>query len=481
MKTKKKYICSNCNKESLGWQGKCSFCGSWGTIEEVEVSVVKTATNKIVAKGKVEKLKNVNVNENDRFVTGISELNRVLGGGIVRDSVNILTARPGCGKSTLLLQLALDFASKNIKTIYISAEESSSQIKSRANRIIKEIPENIWIQSTQSMDEALSSIEEVDAEIVILDSIQTVMLSSISSRAGSPTQTVECINELVRVAKNDKKPRAIFIVCHMTKQDEMAGLRTLEHMVDSVLLLEGDSDESLRTLTSTKNRFGRTGEIGLFKMEEYGLLEIKNPSEFFVTQREKDVCGSVLSVVKEGSRMLVVEVESLVSQSFTNYPARIGDSLKKDQLNTLLSILEERAGFNLYNKNVILKTTGGLKISEQSVNLAVIISVASDYLASVGLADFVQSHFVFVLFRVLVRPCPRPFFRAVEEAKRFQIVFAGIRIERPKPATAKLEIDVEINNGVYNIAESVGRVCVGAFALIRFTRCALVRISDTLF
>lgn len=380
MKIKKKYICSNCKKESLGWQGKCSFCGSWGTIEEIEVSDVKSPTDKIVAKGKVEKLKNVNINENDRFITGIDELNRVLGGGIVRDSVNILTARPGCGKSTLLLQLALDFASKNVKTIYISAEESSSQIKSRANRIVKEIPENIWIQSTQSMDEALNSIEEVDAEIVILDSIQTVMLSSIPSRAGSPTQTVECINELVRVAKNSKRPRAIFIVCHMTKQDEMAGLRTLEHMVDSVLLLEGESDESLRTLTSTKNRFGRTGEIGLFKMEEYGLLEIKNPSEFFVTQREKDICGSVLSVVKEGSRMLVVEVESLVSQSFTSYPARIGDSLKKDQLNTLLSILEERAGFNLYNKNVILKTTGGLKISEQSVNLAVIISVASSIL-----------------------------------------------------------------------------------------------------
>lgn len=380
MKMKKKYICSNCNKESLGWQGKCSFCGSWGTIEEVEVFDSKSKTEKVLANIKVEKLKNVNINENDRFVTGISEINRVLGGGIVRDSVNILTARPGCGKSTLLLQLALDFASKNIKTIYFSAEESSSQVKSRANRIVKEIPENIWIQSTQNMDSILQSIDEVDAEIIILDSIQTVMLNSISSRAGSPTQTVECINELVRVAKNNKKPKAIFIVCHMTKQDEMAGLRTLEHMVDSVLLLEGQSDESLRVLTSTKNRFGRTGEIGLFRMEENGLLEIKNPSEFFVTQREKDVCGSVLSVVKEGSRMLVVEVESLVSQSFTNYPTRIGDSLKKDQLNTLLSILEERAGFNLYNKNVILKTTGGLKISEQSVNLAVIISVVSSIL-----------------------------------------------------------------------------------------------------
>lgn len=380
MKAKTKYICSNCNTEFLGWQAKCSSCGNFGTIEEVEISNIKTVSKVKTEKSKVLKLKNIDINENTRFVTGINELNRVLGGGIVRDSVNILTARPGCGKSTLLLQLALDFAMKNVKTIYISAEESSSQIKSRANRVIKNIPENIWIHSTQSMDEALESIEEVDADIVILDSIQTVMLSGLSSRAGSPTQTVECINELVRVAKNPKKPRAIFIVCHMTKQDEMAGLRTLEHMVDSVLLLEGDSDESLRTLTSTKNRFGRTGEIGLFKMEEDGLLEIENPSEFFVTQREKDICGSSLSVVKEGSRMLVVEIESLVSQSFTNYPTRIGDSLKKDQLNTLISILEERAGFNLYNKNVILKATGGLRISEQSVNLAVIVSIVSSIL-----------------------------------------------------------------------------------------------------
>ncbi len=387
MKVKKKFVCTACNKESLGWQGKCSFCGSWGTVEEVDSLPEKTVSGKILKKSKVEKLKNVNVNENDRFLCGISELNRVLGGGIVKDSVNILTARPGCGKSTLLLQLAIDFASNNIKTIYISAEESASQIKSRTNRIAKKIPENIWIHSTQSMDSALSSIDEVDAQIVILDSIQTVTLSELSSRAGSPTQTVECINELVRVAKNTEKPRCVFIVCHMTKQDEMAGLRTLEHMVDSVLLLEGDSDESLRTLTSTKNRFGRTGEIGLFKMEENGLIEIKNPSEFFVTKRDKDICGSCLSVVKEGSRFLIVEIESLVSTSFTNYPIRIGDSLKKDQLNTLISVLEERADFNLYNKNVILKVTGGLKITEQSVNLAVIISIASSVLNKAVLRD----------------------------------------------------------------------------------------------
>lgn len=379
MKTKTKFICSKCNAVFLGWQAKCSNCGNFGTIEEVEASSYKTLDEDIV-KTDVQKLKNINIDKDIRFITGIKELNRVLGGGVVKDSVNILTARPGCGKSTLLLQLALDFARKKIKTLYISAEESALQIKSRANRITKDIPDDIFIHSTTIMDDAIKSIKKTDAEIIILDSIQTVTLNEFTARAASPTQTVECISKLVTLAKDPNKKRAVFIVCHMTKQDEMAGLRTLEHMVDSVLLLEGQSDDSLRTLTSTKNRFGRTGEVGLFKMEENGLLEIENPSEFFVTKREKDICASALSVVKEGSRMLVVEVESLVSKSFTNYPIRIGDSLKKDQLNTLISILEQRAGFNLYDKNVILKVTGGLSITEQAVNLAVIVSIVSSIL-----------------------------------------------------------------------------------------------------
>lgn len=379
MKTKTKFICSNCNAVFLGWQAKCTNCGNFGTIEEVEASSYKTLDKDIV-KTDVQKLKNINIDKDIRFITGIKELNRVLGGGVVKDSVNILTARPGCGKSTLLLQLALDFARKKIKTLYISAEESALQIKSRANRITKDIPDDIFIHSTTIMDDAIKSIKKTDAEIIILDSIQTVTLNEFIARAASPTQTVECISKLVTLAKDPNKKRAVFIVCHMTKQDEMAGLRTLEHMVDSVLLLEGQSDDSLRTLTSTKNRFGRTGEVGLFKMEENGLLEIENPSEFFVTKREKDICASALSVVKEGSRMLVVEVESLVSKSFTNYPIRIGDSLKKDQLNTLISILEQRAGFNLYDRNVILKVTGGLSITEQAVNLAVIVSIVSSIL-----------------------------------------------------------------------------------------------------
>lgn len=387
MKTKTKFVCTNCNAQFQGWQAKCTNCKEFGTIEEIEVSDVKNFL-KDKKTTTFQKLKDINIDENTRYITSINEFNRVLGGGVVKDSVNILTARPGCGKSTLLLELLLDFANKNIKTIYISAEESASQIKQRADRISKKISENIFIHSTTIMEDAIDSIKKSDADIVVLDSIQTVMLKSLDQRAGSPTQTVECISKLVEIAKDEKK-RAVFIVCHMTKQDEMAGLRTLEHMVDSVLILEGEPSDSLRTLTSTKNRFGRTGEVGLFKMEENGLLEIKDPLEFFVTKREKDIESSALSVIKEGSRILVVEIESLVSKTFTNYPIRIGDSLKKDQLNTLISILEQRAGFNLYDKNVILKVTGGLSITEQAVNLSVIISIASSVLKKVIPRDVV--------------------------------------------------------------------------------------------
>jgi len=227
------------------------------------------------------------------------------------------------------------------------------------------------------MDIALENINIINPDIIFLDSIQTFTLSEYTSRAGSPVQTIECANRLVDIAKNIENPKAVVMIGHMTKADEMAGLRTLEHLVDTVLYLEGEIDESLRVLMSTKNRFGRTGEIGLFNMDEDGIKEIKDISGYFVTEREEVVPGSALAMIKEGSRMMVVEIESLVSKSFTPYPTRIGDSLRKDQLNTLISILEERANMNLFDKNVILKTTGGLKLSEQSVNLAIIMSVVS--------------------------------------------------------------------------------------------------------
>ncbi|MDD6919523.1 MAG: AAA family ATPase, partial [Peptoniphilaceae bacterium] len=324
-----------------------------------------------------KKLNSIALDESERIKSTYSEFDRAVGGGLVRDSVTILTARPGAGKSTLLLQLSKSYADKGLKVIYISGEESESQIKSRADRIMSDLSENIWILSTNSMDLAIKEIKNVDADIVFLDSIQTFSLAELDNKQGSPTQTIEVANKAVDIAKDSERKRAVIMIGHMTKKGEMAGLRTLEHLVDTVLVLDGESEEDLRILTSTKNRFGRTGEIGLFSMDEDGLNEITNPSEYFITERTEDIEGSAISVTNEGSRLLEVEIESLVSKSFMPYPQRIGDSLRRDDLNTLISILQERAGLNLYDYNVIIKTTGGIKLSEPSVNLAIMVSIAS--------------------------------------------------------------------------------------------------------
>jgi len=384
-KEKTIFKCSNCGYESIKWMGRCPECLTWDSLKEKTISP-KTEGGKIgqsiIDRPAPVRLSAIDIDESQRIKTSMEEFNRVLGGGIVKDSVTILTARPGAGKSTLLLEVANDIAKRDYRVLYASGEESETQIRNRADRIMEKIPENIWILSDTSMDNVLKSINEIDPDLIIIDSIQTFTLAEFDSRAGSPIQTIETANALVEVAKNKNRSRAVIMVGHMTKANEMAGLRTLEHLVDTVLYLEGESEEELRTLMATKNRFGRTGEIGLFSMSEEGLIPIDNPSEYFITKRDEGIMasGSALSVIKEGSRLIVVEIESLVSHSFTPYPSRIGDCLRRDQLNTLISILEQRGGINLFDKNVVIKTTGGLKLSEQSVNLAIIMSIVSSVL-----------------------------------------------------------------------------------------------------
>ena len=383
MKSKVIYRCSICGFESIKWIGKCPECNSWNSFNEAAVEVKKNSANKLYlnsTKKPIKRLSDVTSSNSDRIVTSINEFNRVMGGGIVKDSLTIITAKPGAGKSTLLLQVAEDIASKGYRVVYASGEESDSQIKNRADRILDKINENIWIVSDPSLNNVISSINEINPNLIIVDSIQTFTLDEcLPSRAGSPSQTMECANELLKIAKNSERPRAVIIVGQMTKNDEIAGLRALEHLVDTVLIIEGDSEEELRGLLSSKNRFGGTGEMGFFSMTEKGMVSIDNPSEFFMTKREDGevVTGSALSVIREGSRPIIVEIESLISNSFTPFPSRIGDSLGRDQLNTLISILEQRGGINLFNKNVIIKTTGGLRLREQSINLSVIMSIAS--------------------------------------------------------------------------------------------------------
>lgn len=387
MKEKKSYVCSSCGYSTSKWMGRCPECGEWNSLEETIVKpTFPSRSTRAIAIDKSDganKLRSVKTNVNERIVTGISEYDRLMGGGIVRDSVSILSSPPGGGKSTLALKIANNTAKQGFNILYASGEESAGQIKNRADRILDGIEDNIWIISTTSMNRVLSEIDKIDPDIIIVDSIQTFALEEFyPSRAGNPTQTMECAGELVHIAKGGLKPRAVIIIGQMNKNDELAGLRALEHLVDTVLIMDGDSQDELRSIIATKNRFGSTGEMGFFAMTEKGLVAIENPSEFFMTKRTANeaVSGSALTVVREGSRPIICEIESLVSKSFMPYPLRTGEAFRKEQLNTLISILEQRCGINLYDKNIVIKITGGLKPREQSVNMAAMMSIVSSVL-----------------------------------------------------------------------------------------------------
>lgn len=381
MKIRTSYVCQECGYQTSGYLGKCPECNAWGSIKEVAIEEKRSGKKSKLRKNKsVLRLQDVKSSNSDRILTNINEFNRVMGGGIVKDSITLLSAKPGTGKSTLLLQVANDLAKLGFKVLYASGEESESQIKNRADRITEKVSSDVWVISDNSLDEVIFNVEEIDPDIIIIDSIQTFTLSEFSSsRAGSPTQTMESANALVQIAKDTERPRVVILVGQMTKEDEIAGVRALEHLVDTVLLIEGESGEELRTLLTTKNRYGSTGEMGFFYMTDKGMVSIDNPSEYFMTSRKDNtvVPGSSITVVREGTRPVILEIESLVSHSFMPYPSRIGECMKREQLNTLISIIEQRGNIKLYDKNVVIKTTGGMKLKEQASNLAVLMSIVS--------------------------------------------------------------------------------------------------------
>jgi DNA repair protein RadA/Sms len=383
-KIKIQYKCNHCGTIVPKWQGKCDSCDKWNTFEEyIPEHIPKVSSNIGIRKGfssykKPIRLNTVEVGENNRIITNNSELNRVLGGGIVRDSVNAISAPPGMGKSTLLIQMANDLGYQGYKVLYVSGEESEKQIKGRADRTCDgKISDNVLVVSETSMNRIEQYIKDVDPTVIIIDSIQTTYLEEISSRPGTPTQVNECTAKLIEIAKNQETPRAVFLVAQMTKDDEMMGSRMFEHAVDTVLYLEGDRNERLRILKANKNRFGDTGETGLFQMEENGLIPIENPSKFFMTERSEPVAGSALTITKEGTRNIIVEIESLVSKSYYGFPSRMANGIKKDLLQILVEILEQRGGLSCNDKNVTVMVTGGLKLTEPSVNLGVIMSIVS--------------------------------------------------------------------------------------------------------
>lgn len=381
-KPKNTYKCSECGATSTKWSGQCLSCKSWNTLEEFIEPIGRPA--QIAAKTtynvKALKLKDVHAEQTKRIKTGIEEFDRVVGGGLVQDSMTIFAGCPGVGKSTVLLGICDRMLALGKTVVYASGEESAAQIKARAERLRLKNIDDLYISDTTCMNDVLALIAQVDADFIIADSINTFTLNEhLPSRAGSPTQTLECASALQECAKRGEKPKAIIMIGQVNKDDELIGMRALEHMVDTVLMLEGDSNDSFRILYTSKNRFGDTGETGFFQMTEHGMEEVNNPSEFFLTARSEPVVGTSMAVLKEGSRPIVVEIESLVTKSFTSFPTRITETMSRDRLNVLISILEQHCAMVFTDKNVIINAQNNIKLKTSDTSLATLMSICSSY------------------------------------------------------------------------------------------------------
>ena len=377
-KVKSVYVCQNCGMQSAKWAGKCNSCNEWNTyVEEQQTKPEKELTNwrENDSRGAVSKpirLNEIESNTEKRIVTYDKELNRVLGGGIVHGSLVLIGGEPGIGKSTLMLQLAL--SSKRLKVLYVSGEESQQQIKMRAQRI-GQTSDNCFILAETSTQHIFTQIREIQPDILVIDSIQTLQTPRIESAAGSVSQVRECTAELLKYAKESNTP--VFLVGHITKEGSLAGPKVLEHMVDTVLQFEGDRHLAYRILRTVKNRFGSTSELGIYEMQSTGLREVSNPSEIFISQREADSPGVAIGASIEGNRPLLIEIQSLVSTASYGTPQRSSTGFDAKRLNMLLAVLEKRGGFRLSSQDVFLNVAGGIKIEEPAIDLAVCASLVS--------------------------------------------------------------------------------------------------------
>ena len=370
-KLKTSYFCQSCGTQHSQWQGQCKSCREWNTIvEEVVEKQPKSAIN--TDKQHIINIIEVETKDEPRIKTPSEELNRVLGGGIVLGSVTLIGGEPGIGKSTLLLQLALKMKKK---ILYVSGEESASQIKMRADRLTEMQNPNCFLFTETSMEKILYEAQKLLPDFMIIDSIQTLHSSNIESSAGSVSQIRECSNEIIKFAKKHNIP--VFLVGHITKDGHIAGPKLLEHMVDVVLNFDGDRNHLFRLLRANKNRFGSTAEIGIYEMIAQGLKEIKNPSQILITKKFEELSGNSIAVTLEGNRPMLLEIQALVSSAVYGVPQRSCTGFDAKRLNMLLAVLEKRSGFQLGAKDVFLNITGGIKTDDPALDLAVIASILS--------------------------------------------------------------------------------------------------------
>ena len=374
-KTKTTFFCQNCGSQYAKWLGQCTSCNEWNTIiEEViqkeekrdwkQGSSVKKASRAL-------NIADITLNTEDRIPTKNNELDRVLGGGLVRGSMVLLGGEPGIGKSTLLLQVALSISKK---VLYVSGEESQSQIKMRAERLQNKNEDCLILNETKTQN-IFKSIEKNLPEVVVIDSIQTLYTDSIDASPGSISQIRETAAELIKFAKETATP--VVLIGHITKDGHIAGPKVLEHMVDVVLQFEGDRNHTYRILRAQKNRFGSTAELGIYEMQNIGLREVDNPSEILISQKDESLSGTAISATLEGARPLMIEVQALVSSAVYGTPQRSSTGYNIKRLNMLLAVLEKRAGFRLGAKDVFLNITGGIKVDDPAIDLAVIGAILS--------------------------------------------------------------------------------------------------------
>lgn len=435
-KTKINYVCTQCGAIQPKWMGKCPDCGSWNTlVENVEAPVSRFASSAVpqTAKSTVQKLEQIDSSEEQRYLTQMEELNRVLGGGIVPGSVVLLSGDPGIGKSTLLLQICQTISS-DAQILYVSGEESLRQIKLRAARLGVTTP-NLSLSSTTNIEAVIESIQSLKPDIVMVDSIQTMNLSALNSSSGSVTQVRECTQLLINIAKTMEIP--VFIVGHVNKDGAIAGPKVMEHMVDAVLYFEGERNLSYRILRAIKNRYGSTNEIGVFEMGENGLDEVTNPSKAMLEGRPENVSGTCVACVIEGSRPILAEVQALVSKSGYAVPKRMATGFDYNRLSLILAVLEKRCGYFFGTLDAYINVIGGMKLDEPAADLPIALSLVSNLtdkvipddlvaFGEIGLAGEMRA-----VNRVLVR---------VKEAQRLGFK----RCILPKQCIAAISAEVDI-------------------------------------
>lgn len=376
-KLKQVYICSNCGYESSKWNGKCPNCGEWNTFEETTAAVStagKASKGAVNISANIKAIGDIDGSYDEvRYSTGLSELDRVLGGGLVKGSLVLLGGEPGIGKSTILLQICKTLC-QNKSVLYVSGEESMRQIKMRAERL-GVLSENLYLLSHTDAEAICEAVKSQKPDIVIIDSIQTMNISAISSSQGSITQVRECTNLFMHTAKSEEIP--FFIVGHVNKDGAIAGPKVMEHIVDAVLYFEGQRNMSYRILRAVKNRYGSTNEIGVFEMSDKGLLEVENPSMMLLSGRPVDVSGCCVACVMEGSRPIMAEVQALVAKSGFASPRRTSTGFDYNRMSIIIAVLEKRLGFYFGNLDVFMNIVGGLRLDEPAADLSIALALYS--------------------------------------------------------------------------------------------------------